>query len=259
MELPNRSQLEATFAARVARLSKKQRAELEELLGDPPDYLNVPPEKWKEWEDDNHEELLLLLLLIASASAELHGAPPGASDVVLAVTGWATQRSQETAREISETTQRRLVKFLDEIRDQQIEQEAAELAGDAMTGESATESGSATEEAITEETIQEQLDELLDSLFGKKRAEAIAVNETTAAQHAGGEIGIEATVGISQDDIWRVHPGDSATGPCQTCLPLEGKPRSYWARFFPKGPPSPHPQCCCSVEYANQLKEVAAG
>lgn len=249
MELPNRSQLEATFAARVAKLSKKQRAELEELLGDPPDYLNVPPEKWKEWEDDNHEELLLLLLLIASASAELHGATPGASDVVLAVTGWATQRSQETAREISETTQRRLVKLLDEVREQQIEQEAAELTGESTS----------PEETITEETIQEQLDELLDSLFGKKRAEAIAVNETTAAQHAGGEIGIEATVGISQDDVWRVHPGDSATGPCQTCLPLEGKPRSYWARFFPKGPPSPHPQCCCSVEYANQLKEVAAG
>ena len=38
------------------------------------------------------------------------------------------------------------------------------------------------------------------------------------------------------------------------CLELDGKPRSYWSRFFPAGPEA-HPNCRCWIEYAAELAD----
>lgn len=236
-ELTFRTDLETEFAARIAKLSAKQRQELVFLMGEPPDLLNVPPEKWKEWEEENRDDYFLMLLLIASASAELHGAIPGASDVVLAITGWATQRSQELAGEVMRTTQERLAVALDEMEQEAIEEALASQAG----------------EAVEATDFEEKLEKVLDTLFGEQRAEAIAITETTVAQHAGAEIGIGSTVGTSQDDIWKTEDDKKV---CPTCSPLNGKPRSYWERFFPKGPGSTHTRCRCWIEYANQEQEA---
>lgn len=43
---------------------------------------------------------------------------------------------------------------------------------------------------------------------------------------------------------WVAEPGA-----CSICAPLHGKEYDSWAHLFPEGPPSPHPNCRCSLRY----------
>ena len=246
MELPDRYFLELEFAARIAKLSKRQRAELEGLLGDSPDLRNVPEETWQRWEQENRDQFLTILLLIAASSAEFHGSDPGDEIIATTLTGWADQRSKEVASDISMTTRNRLTEFFAEIERARLDRPLGPLPGDDDV------------DPTDPDEIWKRLDEEIESLYGEKRADSIAKNETTAAQTIGGEIGIEATVGLSPDDVWLNHPELSQAGPCQICAPLHNQSRSMWGRFFPDGPPGPHPGCVCSIQYANVGKELAA-
>lgn len=71
MQLPNRDQLESSFAARFARLNGKLRHRLEDYLGSPPDIARVPQSFWQEVEDEMNRELAIVLLLIWSQSARV--------------------------------------------------------------------------------------------------------------------------------------------------------------------------------------------
>lgn len=83
--------------------------------------------------------------------------------------------------------------------------------------------------------------------FGRDRAKVIAITETTFAHQQGEEIALrylrkkrkKKLVGI-----WRAEPGR-----CKFCAKMDGKPEKYWRRYYPKGPPSPHPHCQCHIEY----------
>lgn len=230
MQLPDRQQLEAEFARKLARLNARQRKRLRELMGSPPDPRNVPPSFWDEVRRDTERELAALLFLIYASSARLHSiagtrisgiAAPEGLDAQLEnqASSWAQARAAASAEKMAAT------------------------ARDAFNRK--TQSG----EPLTQDDIQDVL--------GDAKAERSAKTETTVAQSAGGDAGIEATVGISLDDLWINRPSLSRSGPCEICKPLHMTRREQWETRFPGGPPA-HENCVCEVRYANLQRKQAA-
>lgn len=211
-ELPNRHQLQAAFAAKVARLTSSQRHKLEKHLGFPPDIARVPETFWVESQKELNEQLAAVLLLLFIASAEHHGWD-AADRMGL---DFATQHAQQVSVLFTGTTRDR-------------------LAGAAR--------------GWRPDLPRHDFQRDLVSILGPERAEALAVNETTVAQTRGGEAAIIATVGISDEDEWKTNPHLSQTGPCPICKPLDGTPRTVWALKFPDGPPAPHIGCVCEILY----------
>lgn len=223
MELPNRDQLEASFAARVSRLTTKHRQQLLTLLGNPPDPANVPESFWSEAEDDMKRELAIILLLIFSASAARHGMAADAS--AAQANSFALQRSSLVAagyraksREQFQTTSQRWT-------------------------ETTTRGGTVTRQQVADDVT---------SIFGPTRAEGIATTETTVAQSAGGEIAVAGTFGLSALDTWFTRDDNRV---CPICAPLHEVNRDVWAVKFPNGPPA-HPRCRCWILYANVPAEA---
>lgn len=87
--------------------------------------------------------------------------------------------------------------------------------------------------------------------FGEGRISLIATTEITRA-HTIGEIAAREWLreqGVEIVGIWHVEKNCSKSGPCRACKDQDGKDDSVWSRFYPKGPPSPHPGCCCWIEW----------
>lgn len=98
----------------------------------------------------------------------------------------------------------------------------------------------------TGDTItQAEVDGDLESIFGRKRMDGIATNETTQAQFVGGDNLIRASIGVSQKDRWFTRADRHV---CPICSPLHRTLRDVWEREFPTGPPA-HPICRCWIEY----------
>lgn len=230
-ELANRASLESDFARRMSRLSAEHKRELVRLLGNPPDPSRVTDADWQRWEEEDRNELLLILLLIFIAAAEQH-AELGGGDVptllpALTATGtaWATQQAATIASGMAANSRDMLG-----------------LAG--RTWEETQRAGG----AVTRAEVQD----VGVRIFGPSRAEGVAVTETTNAQTAGGDAGIEATVGIGPDDLWWTAQDDRV---CIICGPLHGTPRSEWEAYFPTGPAA-HPRCRCELIHANVAAEI---
>jgi hypothetical protein len=64
--------VEADFSRRLSRLTSKQRRELREMLGNPPDIRNVSEADWNRWEEERRRELTLILLAIILAALNQH-------------------------------------------------------------------------------------------------------------------------------------------------------------------------------------------
>jgi hypothetical protein len=108
------------------------------------------------------------------------------------------------------------------------------------------------------EEIAKQLAQELAKTLGPDRAASYAINETTAAQSAGGDAGVQATIGISLDDLWINRPDKSSSGPCPVCKPLHLVPRRDWPVDYFDGPgPWVHVNCVCVVQYANMRRKPA--
>lgn len=91
----------------------------------------------------------------------------------------------------------------------------------------------------------DDLSNKLDSLFGPKRAEGIAITSTTGGKSAG-TIGVANTLqsaGIRVAEVWETDP---ASNVCPICRPLNGTTRRVWGRKFPRGTPA-HKNCRCSI------------
>jgi hypothetical protein len=71
------------------------------------------------------------------------------------------------------------------------------------------------------------LTNLLEPAFGKDRASAIAITETTRAYAQGAQIyqGMLADEGIEMEQVWHTNADDIV---CIICRPLNGKPESEW-------------------------------
>ena len=214
MEIPNRAQHAADFAADIARLTESQRRRLMRLVGNPPDLTRVPPDFWREAREEYEREVAAALLFLLLIAMEFHGFDAPSADI-------AAQRLAEARAEYVAD------KFIERARRAIAE---ARMARDA-----------------TPESIQQAI----DGAFSPSSAAHVGTNETTWAQTTGGEFAVTVTVGTSQDDLWKNNPGDSASGPCPTCETLNMTPRSFWERFFPNGPPAPHPGCVCEIVYVN--------
>lgn len=212
MELRNRDQIEAKFGRRLGKLSRRHAAELEKLLGNPPDVTRVPSAFWVRVEQEQREELAAILLLIFIAAASQHGL----GNATQQGQAWASGRAQQVASGFVSHSRERL-----EAHGQEWRQEEPKTA---------------------------QVRERIKQLFGPSRIESLVVSETTAAASEGGETAIRDTVGVSEGDTW-FTVRDSKV--CPICEPLHRAERSRWSRFFPGGPPA-HPNCRCFIEYANE-------
>lgn len=242
-ELLNRDELESDFAKKFGRAARRHMFEFRELLGDPPDITNVPEDFFTMCRRENEHDLYLILFLIFSASAEQHGWT--GPDMRLAAFGFANERAKEVADAWDASTRRMFGEKLDRAREQ-AKKPAIDIPGHREENRFIETPG---------QIPQEQVDEILDSLYGPKRVHQWVVDETTRARHEGAESAIESTVGLSDEDVW-VTEDDSSV--CPTCRPLNDKPRSYWSRFFPEGPPTPHSFCRCYIRYHAALELVGA-
>jgi len=239
VELPNRPQLEATFARRLSLLSSRHRQELVRLLGNPPDPQRVPASFWAKVEREHNEELFLMLLLVFMASGEFHGLDEANARQL--AQPWAQQRSQLVSRGYVTSSQERLSRVATRWRERQ-----TTVARDRDFPPEAAPSVSVPQVEVEGGALE---------VFGPERDESIAVTETTTAQSAGGEGAAEATGTTSADDLW-ITENDGLV--CPVCRPLHQAAREDWTRFFPSGPPA-HPRCRCFVRYAAMVpQEVGA-
>lgn len=235
MEIPSRYELEAGFSNRLGDLSERHRGELRELLGSPPDPSNVTETFWQRVQRETQEEAAVALYLLFLASAFYHasGDEAGrglAGDTMMLLSrkaeDFGQRRASRLASGLTSTSRDRFATITDKIR------RSAEL-----------------ETPLTRNEIETDL----TKIFGPDRAEATGVTETTGAQSAGGDAGIEATVGKSLQDQW-VTEADGLV--CETCRPLHRTERVEWEQQFPQGPPA-HVNCRCTIEYQN--KQNAGG
>ncbi len=227
-ELPDRMKQEAEAVRKVGHLSRRHREELAKLMGSPPDIRNVPSEFWDKVRTEHAAELTALLALLFAASAEFHGLAADKSQE--AGQAWASVRSQQVATEYVANVRDSLSRASDRWRETVRQQTAPGESGAWIVP-------------------QTEINETLDSAMGESRAERMVVTETTRAQHEGSETAVARTVGISPQDVWHTVEDGKV---CPICRPLNRTPRSHWVRFFPDGPPDPHPRCRCYIEYANR-------
>lgn len=83
--------------------------------------------------------------------------------------------------------------------------------------------------------------------FGPDRIKNIAITEVTMAHQIGEDIAWKwlKKAGVKLEGIWRCE-----SNPCKHCLKMKNKKSKYWRRFYPAGPPSPHPACQCWIEHS---------
>ncbi len=87
----------------------------------------------------------------------------------------------------------------------------------------------------------------LERIFGRERAEAIAITEVTRANTEGerrAKAAIEEALELEIPAFWQVLDGEA----CKVCLGLNGQNLETLPRQYRNGPPA-HPSCRCFVRY----------
>lgn len=264
-ELPNRDDLEADFARKFGKVARAHMHEFRELLGNPPDLINVPPEFWERMERESEHSVYPFLLLIFGASAVMYQWRGAIAD--LAAYGFSSERARTFGQQWVESTRRKLESAQEEIRqaiDSGDESDRfADFAGHEPASQQTIPPGGRTRRPVPVRPIEpdedpvefarEEWRRILDELFGVNRIQQNVEDLTTEARHTGQESAVEATTGLSPDDLW-INTGSNI---CPICVSLNEKPRSFWSRFFPKGPPSPHSRCKCEIEYETASPQPA--
>lgn len=89
------------------------------------------------------------------------------------------------------------------------------------------------------------LAQLLEPAFGRLRADAIAVTETTRAYAQGVKVVQEVLrdMGVETELVWRTAHDELV---CPTCQPMNGKRQSQWDWDVQEGPPA-HVNCRCGL------------
>ncbi len=238
-ELENRSEVEADFAKQLAKLSARQRRELKDKLGNPPDFQKITAEDWRRWERERRDEILSILFLIWLASFDQH------SQEILA--------AQEG---IGNTAQGEAVS--DGIR------WSARQADMAAKGnvDSAKQVLSAAEAAWrTSKASPEVMERILLQAFGPRKDAVTAATNTTRAITAG----IGRTLKIARESgyklsvVWRAERDGRS---CPLCQAFDGKSESAWRAVEQRvigsgssidlpsqtGGPPLHPNCRCYLQ-----------
>lgn len=262
MEIPNRTDYDAAFARKLSRLNARQRRELIALLGHPPNIANVPASFWEKVRKENEDELAAALLLLFAESFFFHARAAGVDPRRLQSAGlnaaqhYAATKARETADAIVKSARERIEKLAAEKWSHRPTTKPPATPGATappttppVEPPTPTPAQQAAIDAANEVLTKAEVAADVAKVWGPTAAAATAVTETTAAQTAGGEAAVNRTVGISDDDIWRIHPELSASGTCPICRPYDGRPRRIWAVEFPAGPPA-HRNCNCEIIYA---------
>lgn len=233
-ELADRMGVERDFARRLSRLTARQRRELRELLGTPPDPSRVSAADWARWEDERRKELTLILLAVFLATFSQHAdemLPGGVDD--------------STALEVNRQ---------------------ALLQAGAMAADSAASSVSTARDIVTTSAdvlatgTSADVDAVLVRALGPDRDAVTAATLTTQAQTRGtnaARIPLERA-GFNMVTRWITERDDRV---CPLCRPLHMKVPDLWglvlenalapggsraqAEVIANGGPPAHPNCRC--------------
>ena len=216
MEIPGRQALEDAYIRRMSKLRIRHRKELRAYLdaGEP-----VPDEFWQRVERETRDEELTVLLLLFMLSANYHsGGDAEGRGIVSEMTRTTLQQSGQVYAA----------------------RRAEELASRTVTR---------AREAVLTVDVDVPVSDVVDRAFSPSDVIRDAVTETTAAQSIGAETAMKLDpFGLSNDDIW-ITEYDAKV--CPICRPLHERKREVWEAQFPDGPPA-HPNCRCTIQYANR-------
>lgn len=230
MELPNRSTLEGELSGRLSSLTRKDQQELRRLIGYPPDFSKVPDSFFEKAREEMEATLVAALFLIFIQAADFHS--PDWFDAAGELGPAGEEWSRRRAGDAGDRYARRGRDGFDRMRRR-------------------------WEPVDPDQITKDDLAEELENVFGASTAERIAATELTAAQTAGGDAAVEATTGLSDDDVWTNHPELTRSGPCENCEALNGVRRAEWGtialpsepQFDPADGPPLHDGCACTVEH----------
>lgn len=230
MYIEQRDELEDLLQAQLGKVARRHQAELEKLLGVPPDPARVPEKFWTKVEKETQAEMVAALALIFATSEELHGY--GGDGASLAAEGWAADRSAEFAEG--------WVNYSRTILDRN--------SADWLT---------VTDPERTRLIASpREIRQVTDVIFGGERIRRAAVTETTQAEADGGKAAMEG-LGVMTTTIWR-HSANrpprhsrAPVKPCQICSPLENLTYEEWRLLVPVSGPPAHPFCDCFLDFVD--------
>jgi hypothetical protein len=281
-EIVGRMAIEADFAKRLSRLSSKQRAELRDKLGDPPDPSRVTSSDWARWEQERRQEMAGMLLAIWMLAANQHleellgnSRAVGAQRSAMAKKGAAPKSAGDVAGDI-------IAAGGTGAGISDVQQSAMVRQGMASTTTQAAEVARANIEAAKEivdaagkgwattPPSKANVEEVLTQAIGPARDATTAATEVTKAA-VGGTNGVKPVVedrGYNLITRWRTEKDDRV---CPVCRPLDGKVPDLWepvlrtlvapggtraiSQIVANGGPPAHPNCRC---YLTTQAEPAA-
>ena len=230
MYIAQRDDLEELLQAQLGKVAKRHQAELEKLLGVPPDPERVPESFWAKVEKETAAEMVAALALIFATSEQLHGF--GGDGATLAADGWAACRSAEFAA--GWTDYSRTILDRNAVDWQQ----------------------TADPERTRLIASPREIRDVTETMFGGERIRRAAVTETTQAEADGGKAAMEG-LGVMTTTIWR-HSANrpprhsrAPVKPCQICSPLENLTYEEWRLLLPVSGPPAHPYCDCFLEFVD--------
>jgi len=281
-EIVGRMAIEADFAKRLSRLSSKQRAELRDKLGDPPDPSRVTANDWARWEQERRQEMAGMLLAIWILAANQHleellgnSRAVGAQRSAMAKKGAAPKAAGDVASDI-------IAAGGTGAGISDVQQSAMVRQGMASTAKQAAEVARANIEAAKEivdaagkgwattPPSKVSVEEVLTQAIGPARDATTAATEVTKAA-VGGTNGVKPVVedrGYNLITRWRTEKDDRV---CPVCRPLDNKVPDLWepvlrtlvapggtraiSQIVANGGPPAHPNCRC---YLTTQAEPAA-
>lgn len=219
-ELNDREAIEARLARLLGKVNRQAYTRITETLGDPPEIHNLTPELWKDVQVMYDQALLPALESIfhdaAAAMVEHVGGGVEWDLINQRAANWARQSTLDLVTKLTDNSK------------QVIQQATSDFYNDRLT--------------------LGALEDRLSRLFGPRRAEAIAITETTRAA-AQGEAAYADELrkqGATLVAVW-VTENDSTV--CSICSPLDGREQGDgWT-----DPPPAHVRCRCGQRFVTKL------
>jgi hypothetical protein len=282
-EIVGRMAIEADFAKRLSRLSSKQRAELRDKLGDPPDPSRVTSSDWARWEQERRQEMAGMLLAIWMLAANQHLEELlGNSRAVGSQRSAMAKKGGDKPRSAGDVAGGIIAAGGTGAGISDVQQSAMVRQGMASTAKQAAEVARANIEAAKEivdaagkgwattPPSKANVEEVLTQAIGPARDATTAATEVTKAA-VGGTNGVRPVVedrGYNLITRWRTEKDDRV---CPVCRPLDGKVPDLWepvlrtlvapggtraiSQIVANGGPPAHPNCRC---YLTTQAEPAA-